>query len=43
MLLEEFDEKHGVTWNAYEPPSEQNNGNAQRKRLYFNLDVWDEI
>ena len=41
-LLEEFGEKHGVTWKAYEPPSEQNNGNARRKRLYIDLDVWDD-
>jgi chromosome segregation ATPase len=41
-LLEEFGEKHGVTWKPYEPPSEQNNGNARRKRLYLDLDVWDD-
>lgn len=41
-LIEEFGEKHGGTWKAYEPPSEQNNGNARRKRLYIDLDVWND-
>lgn len=41
--IEEWGEsKQGCTWKPYEPPSEYNSGEAKKKRLIIDLDVWGD-
>lgn len=36
------EERVGADWRSYQPPSEQNGGEARKKKLIIDLDVWGE-
>jgi hypothetical protein len=41
--IERFGEnRRGADWRPYQPPSEQTGGEAKRKKLIVDLDVWGE-